>query len=211
MAHEVRNPLNSIALHAELLEGKVRGLDDPERGAVLRSVAALQGEVQRIDRILAQYLRHVGPIEGERSEVALGQLLDEAAAWTRPLAEQRGVALAVGPCPDERWSIDGGAIRCALDQVLGNAVEASRRGSTVALCARSSDGMGVIEVTDQGEGIVGDVLPRIFELGFSTRRQRAGLGLTVARQIVKGHGGTIIARSDGSGRGTAVRIELPLD
>src|SRR5262245_32083095 len=66
MAHEVRNPLNSIALHAELLEGKLRRLEQAERDAALRSLAALQGEVQRVDEILAHYLRYVGPTEGER-------------------------------------------------------------------------------------------------------------------------------------------------
>jgi signal transduction histidine kinase len=151
MAHEVRNPLNSIALHAELLEGKVRGLSDPEREAVLRSVQALQGEVQRIDRILGQYLKHVGPPEGERRQVELSRLLDEAAARARPLAEQRGVKVEVEPCPGERWSIDAEAIQCALDQVLGNAVEAylTRKCSTSSgmSLGRSRSGGSLIVTT----------------------------------------------------------------
>ncbi len=212
LAHEVRNPLNAMAIHLELLETRARKLAPSEGEAITRSLGVLAHEVERIDGILVQYLAAVGPREAERKQEPAARLLEEAAARAKAQAAARHVEVAVslarGPA---RWAIDSRAVARVLDEVLANAIEASPRGGEVALRARVDEGIAVVEVEDRGEGVAAEVLPRIFHLGFTTRKGRPGLGLAVAKQIVKGHGGSISARSEGAGRGTTVRFEIPLD
>lgn len=209
MSHEVRNPLHAIALQAGLIESRARKLDEAARAALAWPVEVLEREVQRIDRILVEYLRHAGPAEGERRAAPVARLIDEACARARAAARRRGVRLDAEAPARDRWAIDGAAIGCALDCVIENAIEASRRGGVVEVRARTSDEAGSIEVRDRGPGIPAKALVRIFQLGFSTRRGRRGLGLAVAKQIVRGQGGAIAATSDK--KGTVVRIDLPLD
>ncbi len=106
--------------------------------------------------------------------------------------------------------MDAPAIGQALDHLLAGAIEATREGGTVRVRAWSGAGSGAIEVGDESDGIPPDALPKLFHVG-AAGQGRAGLGLAVAKQIVRGHGGSIAARSDGPGRGATIRIELPLD
>jgi signal transduction histidine kinase len=209
MSHELRNPLHAIALQAGLLESRAEKLDGAARAALERPIALLGREVERIDRILSEYLRHVGPGEGDRAAVPVVGLIGDAFARARAAARRRGVRLVAKAAAGERWSIDPQAIGCALDRLIENAIEASPRGAAVEVRARGDGTSASLEVSDRGRGIAPEVLTRIFELGFSTRRGRRGLGLAVAKQIARGHGGSIGATSDRSG--TVIRIDLPLD
>src|SRR4029077_5831177 len=96
----------------------------------------------------------------------------------------------------------------AVDALLANAIEASPRGAAVSLEATFVDGVGVIESRDDGEGFAPDVPAKMFRMGFTTRSGHAGLGLAVAKQAIKGQGGSLSVRSPGAGRGTVARVEL---
>ena len=91
-----------------------------------------------------------------------------------------------------------------------NAVEASGPGSPVEITGTTREDEAEIVVRDLGEGLAADELQHIFELGFS-RRGRAGIGLPVTKQIVKGHGGSIKIESEGAGKGVTVTIRVPLE
>lgn len=213
MAHEVRNPLNSMAIHVELLEGRLKkdgGLTPADREAALRSMAVLQGEIERVDRILEEYLRFSGPEEAARHPVEAQALVGGAIARARPAAEARGVGLELKGGPLGSWAVDAEALGEALDAIVKNAVEASAQGGVVEVSARTLDEQAEVVVRDRGEGIGREDLPRVFHIGFS-RRGRAGIGLTVAKQIVKGHGGSLIAESEGAGRGASFTLRVPLE
>ena len=213
MAHEVRNPLNAMVIHAELLEARSRGLPDAERSAALRSVEILRLGIERIDAILGRYLHCAGPPEVERVSVEVSALVAHAFDRVREAAEARRVELKSRVTGEMRWRIDAPSIEQAIEELLVNAVEASREGGVVrVLASLANDGAAVIEVSDEGEGIESSALPEIFQLGFSTRG-RLGIGLSVVMQIVKGSGGSIIALAPEqvTGRGVTFRIELPLD
>jgi signal transduction histidine kinase len=216
MAHEVRNPLNSMAIHIELLESRLKKeADRPERAQILKSVATLQGEIDRIDRILEEYLRYSGPEEMPRRAIDPSTVVSAAIERARPLAESRGVSVRlegprVEPASLERWSVDADGLGEALDALIINAVEASPRGAQVAVRIQCGEEAGEIQVSDRGGGIRAEDLSRIFQLGFS-RRERPGVGLTVAKQIVKGHGGSISAESNGPGEGATFLVRLPLE
>jgi signal transduction histidine kinase len=214
MAHEVRNPLNSMAIHIELLEGRLKkeaAQNTPERAQILKSVATLQGEIDRIDKILDEYLTYAGPDESPRRAVEPAALVGDAIDRARALADQRRVRVEVKtPKELDRWSIDADGVGEALDALLVNAIEASREDSTVTITVQADEDQGEVIVADQGIGIPPEDLPRIFHLGF-TRRDRRGIGLTVAKQIVKGHGGSITAESKGANLGATFRLRLPIE
>jgi two-component system, sporulation sensor kinase E len=214
MAHEVRNPLNSMAIHVELLEGRLKkepGAPSPERTQILKSIGTLAGEIERIDRILDEYLTFAGPEETPRRPVDPGTMVAAAVERARALAESRAVRVQLSvPQNLERWNIDADGVAEALDALLVNAMEASPRGSTVTVTLRADSDQGEVTIADEGVGILPEDLPRIFHLGFS-RRDRTGIGLTVAKQIVKGHGGSITAESKGPGSGATFRLRLPIE
>lgn len=216
MAHEVRNPLNSMAIHVELLEGRLKrepasaSPPTPERAQILKSVATLQGEIERIDHILDEYLSFAGPEEVPRRPVDPATIVGGSIDRARGMADTRAVTVEV-KLPerrDARWAVDAEAIGEAVDALLINAIEASPRGSTVTVTVSDDDDQGEVIVADQGSGISPEDLPRVFHLGFS-RRDRAGIGLTVAKQIVKGHGGSITVESKPGA--TSFRLRLPIE
>jgi two-component system, sporulation sensor kinase E len=214
MAHEVRNPLNSMAIHVELMEGRLRKLASEmgsETEAALRSVGVLQNEISRIDKILEEYLEHAGAIESARRLVSSEQVISAAVDRVKEEALGRRVSFDVrftgGPTT---WSVDPDAFDDALVALLANAIQASKEGGRVEIEARTDEEHADVQVRDFGEGIAREDLPRLFQIGYS-RRRRAGLGLTIAKQIVKGHGGSISVESAGPTRGATFRLRWPLE
>jgi signal transduction histidine kinase len=211
MAHEVRNPLNSMAIHVELLEGRLKKDAPAERAQILKSVATLANEIERIDRILDQYLTFAGPEETPRRSVDPAQVVAGSIDRARGIADARGVTVEMKvPRPLEPWPVDADGVGEALDAILDNAIHASPRGGVVTIELHADEDQGDIVVSDRGAGIAAEDLPRVFHLGF-TRRERPGLGLTVAKQIVKGHGGSLTVESKGLGEGSTFRIRLPIE
>jgi signal transduction histidine kinase len=214
MAHEVRNPLNSMAIHLELLEGRLRKEGEPtaaDREASLRSAKVMAGEIERVDRILEEYLEYAGPEEAARRPVDARELIGEAVKRARPAAEKRGVGLELKAHGElGGWAVDAEALGEAIDAVLANAIEACAHGEVVEVSAATDEDQAIVTISDSGDGIAAEDMPHVFHIGFS-RRGRAGVGLTVAKQIVKGHGGSIQAESRGVGQGAVVTIRLPLE
>jgi signal transduction histidine kinase len=207
MAHEVRNPLNSMAIHVELLEGRLRR--EGAGAEILKSLGVLAEEIERVDKILEQYLTYAGPTEGARSAVAPRALLDGVIERLQPTARERGVTLTARVDGDEPWSIDVEALGDAIAAVAENALAASGRGSEVVIAARTDGDTEQAEVTvvDAAEPIAESDAGKVFHIG--SKRAAGGVGLTVAKQIVKGHGGSITARR--ADRGNIFTIRLPLD
>jgi signal transduction histidine kinase len=208
LAHDVRNPLNSIAIHADLMESRAKRSGGPDADAILRSVAVIVREVDRIDGLLSCYLEHVGPADLVRRLVPVDELVGAALdrAGARAAARKVRIERSGARPAGERWPVDADALGGALDALLASAVASAPSGGAVTVGVRAHDGQGSIEVRDGGAAIPADELARLFHLG-----GKGGVGLTVAKQIVKMHGGSIHADPDGEGQGTRFRIDLPLD
>ncbi|MCS6914440.1 MAG: HAMP domain-containing sensor histidine kinase [Myxococcales bacterium] len=211
-AHEIRNPLNTMAIHCELLESRLSraGLPDKDREAMMKSVSVLSEEVQRIDRILDRFLAHAGPPESEREPVEADRWLEELIARARTEADRVGVRIAFSHPPLGRWNVDAVTLGRALQAVLDNAVQATARGGCVEVEADSDGERATLRVRDHGEGIPPEILPSVCQVGYTTRRGHAGLGLAIAKQVVKAqHGGDLQIVST-PGRGTTVTLHVPL-
>ncbi|HEX8954501.1 MAG TPA: HAMP domain-containing sensor histidine kinase [Polyangia bacterium] len=211
MAHEVRNPLNSMAIHVELLEGRMR-----KEGAgpeILKSLTVLAAEIDRVDKILEQYLGYAGPTEAARAPVQARLLLASVLERVRGEAERRGVTVKLtdGEGADERWAVDADALTEALVAVTENAVASSGKGSVVAIAARTDEDTEQAEVTitDAAAPIAAGEVGQVFHMG--SPRSQGGVGLTVAKQIVKGHGGSITVKPQPAGNLFTIRLPLELD
>ena len=211
MAHEVRNPLNSMAIHVELLEGRMR-----KEGAgpeILKSLSVLASEIDRVDKILEQYLGYAGPTEAARAPVAAKALLASVIERVRGEAQRCGVTVELrdGEGADEKWAVDADALTEALVAVTQNAVVSSDKGSIVAIAARTDEDTEQAEVTitDCATPISAGEVGKVFHMG--SPRSQGGVGLTVAKQIVKGHGGSITVKPQEAGNLFTIRLPLEFE
>ncbi len=211
VAHEVRNPLNAIAMSAQRLRREV--FDDlvPERPDLADSadlVGVIQQESRRIDDIVRQFLEFARPPALAPRAVDLRAFLQSAGDAARAAAEARGVSVDVDVTRAGEAEVDPAQLRQVIDNLLRNAIEATARGGRVVVSATSAGRGHDIEVRDTGAGIPDDVLPRVFDLYFTTKPDGTGVGLAVSQQIVSAHGGTIEVEST-PGQGTTMRVRLP--
>jgi PAS domain S-box-containing protein len=217
LAHELRNPLAPLRNATEILRSPAAG--PAERGhAQEMMVRQIENMSRMIDDLLDVSRITEGKIELHKKPVALQTILTEVAQVARRNCETHGQELMVS-LPEETLFINGDATR--LEQIfgnlLGNACKYSGMGSEISLTAESVAGDEVIvRVSDNGIGIDPELLPRIFDLFVQSSRSLdrshggLGIGLTIVNRLVKLHGGSIIAKSDGLGHGTEFIIRLPL-
>jgi signal transduction histidine kinase len=221
VAHEFRNPLNSLFLSADLLEDELTEQKALGRG-VEATLAAIREEVERLDRIITHYLSlsKIGSAAPEAMDLA-GAVQEFAAEW-RERAKGRGAALGVrtdrGPA---RICADPNQVRRVLVNLVENALDAldvlhrgggrgsrAARPGRVTLAVRRMRRCVKMTVRDNGCGIPREVRAKAFEPFTTSKAGGSGLGLYVVREIVLAHGGAI-ALSTSSGRGTSVCVRWP--
>lgn len=211
VAHEVRNPLNAIAMSGQRLRREFLDAvpaDTEDRAELQQLLAIVEGETRRIDDIVRQFLEFARPPTLAVREADLGGEVTSMVEAVRSLAASRGVTLELDAATAGLTRFDPTLLRQAIDNLLRNAIEATPPGGTVSVTARTGAREQVIEVRDTGAGIDADVLPRIFDLYFTTKAEGTGVGLAVTQQIVSAHGGTIEVESQ-KGAGTRMSVRLP--
>lgn len=197
VTHEVRNPLSSMALNAEMLAEEVRALG-PQGQECQRLVAAIQQEIDRLTAITEEYLRvaRLPRPRLEREDVVA--LVEETVGFLSAELSRAGIVVNVEATEKELVAmVDESQMRQALLNILRNAREVLESSSNPVRTIRigiSSVGGGVqISVADSGPGISPEVRAHLFELFFTTKERGSGLGLPLTREIVLAHGGTIEA------------------
>lgn len=204
VTHEVRNPLSSIGLNAELLADELHGKREAEE--LLR---AIQREVDRLTSITEEYLRVARLPAPMLVAESAGDLTLAATRFVDREMKSAGVTLETKIEPNlSPLLLDEAQIRQALLNLLRNAREAMPEGGRITVRVREDAGGVVIEVADEGTGIPPEGKERIFDLFFSTKEKGTGLGLTLTREIVVAHGGRLDVR-DGVPKGTVFSIWLP--
>jgi signal transduction histidine kinase len=202
VAHEIRNPLNSIRLSLELLDRRVR------RGSLSsEEVAGALEEVDRLDRILSRLLAFGRPGARQREFQDLRPLIARAANIVRQQAQTRRVELVLEPNDPIEADVDGVEIEQVLINLLLNAIEASPEGAAVHVRAAREDGCVKIAVEDQGPGVPETIRDHIFDPYFTTKEAGNGLGLSVSREVASHHGGSLDLVTGGAG--TAFVLRLP--
>jgi PAS domain S-box-containing protein len=206
VAHEVKNPINAIVLHLQLLRNKLQQVD-PDTS---RHVDIIDSEIHRLDRVVQILVDFTRPRDLRLEETDLRLVLDEVSLLATPDAEQHGVKL-VHEVPAEAVpvKIDVDFIKQAILNVVLNGVQAMPNGGTLTLAAVREDDMVVTEIRDQGAGIPSEIQDKIFELYFTTKKTGSGIGLAQTYQIMQWHYGSVDFES-GDGKGTTFRLRLPL-
>jgi signal transduction histidine kinase len=192
LAHEIRNPLNSINLNLELLEEDLEAADGEARS----SLASTRSEVGRLARLVSDFLTYARPSEGERRDVRIDRLLSDVREFLAAESRSMGVHLRVAPGAADSWvRCDEGQMRQVLLNLVLNAIQAvaglepDRR--IVELDAVDRGETVAVIVRDRGEGIPQGDVDRVRQAFYTRRRGGTGLGLAIADRFVTGMGGRI--------------------
>ena len=206
VAHEVKNPINAIVLHLQLLRNKLAQQEPDTR----RHMDIIDSEIHRLDRVVQTLVDFTRPRDLRLEEVDLRRLLDDVASLAGPDAEQHGVTIERmrGPKPLP-VKVDVDLMKQALLNVVINGVQAMPQGGVLTIAARRDENIIVAEVRDQGQGIPQEAQDKIFELYFTTKKEGSGIGLAQTYQILQWHYGSVDFQS-AEGQGTTFRFQIPV-
>src|SRR5580658_5614075 len=205
VAHEVKNPINAIVLHLQLLQNKLAKEEPDTR----RHVDIIDSEIHRLDRVVQTLVDFTRPRDLHLEEIDLRRLLDDVAQLAAPDTEQHGVTVQRQRAKDPLLvNVDLDLMKQALLNVVINGMQAMHHGGTLTISARREGNVVIAEVQDQGSGIPRDLHDKIFELYFTTRKDGSGIGLAQAYQILQWHYGSLDFESV-EGSGTTFRFHIP--
>jgi signal transduction histidine kinase len=206
VAHEVKNPINAIVVHLELLREKMRAADPDTR----RHLDTIEKEIHRLDRVVQMLVDFNRPVELRFSDFDLRRLTEDVVLLASPEAARQGVIVETDfghePLPIRA---DGDLIKQALLNVILNGVQAMSDGGTLRVAARRDDAAAIIEVRDQGGGIAPEIRDKVFNLYFTTKRSGSGIGLAMSYRVLQLHNGALDFVTE-MGSGTTFRLVLPL-
>lgn len=221
LAHEIKNPLSTIGLNAQLLaEGleELDGVDGDAKQRLTRRLSSLRREVERLRGILSDFLNFAGEIRLDLSEADLNKVVDELCDFFQPQAQQQGVRLRTDlSAVPLVGRIDVQHVKQAVLNLMLNGVQAmagAKEGSremilrTVREVGRDGAAFNVLHVIDTGPGIAPEVMAKIFTPYFTTKSGGTGLGLPTTRRLIEAQGGRIDVHTE-VGRGTDFVVRLP--
>lgn len=205
VAHEVKNPINAIVLHLQLLRDKLSSQDPDTR----RHMNIIDSEIRRLDRVVQTLVDFTRPRDLHLEEIDLRRLLEDVAQLAAPDAEQHGVTIE-RHLSGQRLpvKVDTDLMKQAMLNVVINGIQSMPQGGLLTISARREDAVIVAEVRDQGGGIPRELHDKVFELYFTTRKEGSGIGLAQTYQILEWHYGSVGFESV-EGTGTTFRFHIP--
>jgi signal transduction histidine kinase len=208
VAHEVKNPINAIVVHLEVLRQKLRELDPDTR----RHMDVIAMEIRRLDRVVQTLVDFTRPMELRLSEIDLRRLLDDVLTLSTPDAEKHGVHI-VRDLPETPLpvKVDSDLVKQAILNVMINGMQAmAANGGTMRISAHANvNNEAQIEIADEGSGIPEKIREKIFNLYFTTKSGGSGIGLPMTYRVVQLHNGSMDFESV-EGKGTTFRLRFPL-
>jgi signal transduction histidine kinase len=206
VAHEIKNPLNSIAVRLDYLQSWATN-DFPEAE---QEIQCIFQEVNRLDRVVRSFLDFTRPVELAQVDVDIVSLAHDVADLLRPDAARRGVAVEFSAeAPELFVRGDEDVLKEAIINVATNGIEAMAEGGVLRIQVSESHGWSRVDIADTGGGVPEGMREKIFQLYFTTKDGGSGLGLPMAYRAMQLHGGSIDLEST-PGRGTSIRLNLPL-
>lgn len=216
VAHEINNPLASIAFGAEALESRLSRWADqfpPAEAKPVRSyLAMIQEEAFRCKRITERLLDFARGGETQKERTDLVGLVQSVVEMTRHMGKYRGRSIMFQPRTALFCDVDGQEIKQVVLNLVVNSLEAIESGGYLIIEAHANQGMAEISFTDNGHGMPADVLEHVFEPFFTRKRsgKGTGLGLSISHRIINQHDGELLAESPGENMGSTFTIRLPL-
>jgi two-component system, sporulation sensor kinase E len=211
VAHELGNPLNSLTIHLQLIERRLKKLKqkDKEAAAVADSIAICQEEVRRLDGIITNFLEAIRPKTPDLRETNLADMLAEVLRFQQRELEDRGISVeAETPHDLPLVMADRNQLKQVFFNIIKNAVEAMQPGGRMRIRSRVDDENVYLLFGDTGSGIKQEDLVRLFQPYHTTKVGGHGLGLMIVQRIMRDHGGQIGIESK-EGIGTLVTVQFP--
>jgi PAS domain S-box-containing protein len=206
VAHEVKNPINAIVLHLQLLQNKLQQIDPDTR----RHMDIIDSEIHRLDRVVQVLVDFTRPRDLHPEEIDFRRLLEDVVTLAAPDAEQQNVKITREFSSEPLLvKVDTDFMKQAILNVILNGVQAMPRGGILNISSRREDEMVVTGIRDQGGGIPPEVQEKMFELYFTTKKNGSGIGLAQTYQVMQWHYGSVDFESI-AGRGTTFTLRVPL-
>jgi signal transduction histidine kinase len=213
LAHEVRTPLNAVAIHLELLRNTLAADGDGASDNLeKRSLAALDAGIRQVDRLVRDFSDYSAPVTLERNDLDVSEILAASLEAVASQCSQKKIALTKD-LPAGPWRIQGdeARLRQTFDNLLRNAIEAQPNGGTIHIVASKNGDHLTLDFTDAGPGVPLDCRSEIFDFGKTTKMGGSGIGLPLSQLIVEAHGGSLIYQDRNGGGGATFRLVLPLE
>ena len=214
LAHEVRTPLNALAIHLELLRNSATPRDEnqPVDTRNQNSLAAIDAGIRQVDRLVRDFTDYSAPVLLERKEFDVCDILNSSLDAVSSQCLERNISLT-RDLPAGAWRIQGdaGRLRQSFDNLLRNAMEAQPNGGAIQVTASKNGNQLMLDFTDFGPGVPPEKRTEIFEFGKTTKASGSGIGLPLSQLIAEAHGGSLNYRDRiGTGSGATFRMTLPL-
>ena len=209
VAHEIGNPLNSLHIHLQLMERKVRELEEPARQELQESIDVARTEISRLDSIVTQFLRAIRPSRPQLQPESINTIVEEAVRFFAPEIKDRDMVVEQELRADlPLLELDRDQMKQAFYNVIKNSLEAMKQRGILRIRTDMDETHVIVSFTDTGGGISAENLSKVFEPYFTTKPSGTGLGLLIVRRIVREHGGELSIRSS-EGKGLMLTIRLP--
>jgi signal transduction histidine kinase len=205
VGHEVKNPINAIVVHLELLRNKVQ-----VGGDALRHLDIIQSEIRRLDRVVQTLVDFSRPVELQLKDQDLRGVVSSVLMLASAELQTRGISLeSHAPPRAVPCRVDADLLEQALLNVVLNGAQAMASGGLLEVRLTEDTRWAYIRIRDHGEGIPDEIRARIFDLYFTTKKEGSGIGLAMTYRIVQMHHGQIDVESK-AGSGTTFVLRLPL-
>ena len=209
VAHEIGNPLNSLDIHLQLMQRRVKKLAANSRGDFEESINVARQEVSRLDQIITQFLRAIRPQPLTMGMDRLNAIIEESVAFLKAEIQDRDVLVEVELDKNlPPIEVDRDQIKQVVYNVIRNAFQAMKSGGILRIRTGADETHEFLSFSDTGGGIDPENISRVFEPYFTTKSGGSGLGLLIVRRIVRAHGGEVIIEST-QGKGLTLTIRLP--
>jgi len=210
VAHEVRTPLNALAIACQRVGRLLRSEPEPDVVKAREIVEAQAFEIRRIDGFIEEYLRLVRLPKPSRKAQDLNAIVADVLRFMEVEEQRRRVRFLRELEADlPAAEVDADQVRQVLLNLLVNAIQAMPEGGTITVRTQRDGEDVVVLVADDGPGVAAEHLPKLFEPFFTTKEKGTGLGLSICARLVREHGGTLTCESE-PGKGATFRIRLPL-
>ncbi len=206
VAHEIRNPINSIGMIAQRLNKEFKPKESEDEYSSITNL--LKAEVSRINKIITQFLQYAKPLELQKTKVDVNRFTADIYQLYKDQAEQRNISFAVNSEENLFANFDPELVKQTMMNIIQNAFEAVDNKGSVSVRFIREDEKLVITVKDSGPGIKSEDQKKIFDLYYTTKEEGSGLGLSISQKIISQHNGLIELSS--SKEGTAFKIILPI-
>jgi signal transduction histidine kinase len=205
VAHEIKNPLQAITVHMEVLKSKLAGQYDDVGG----EIETIAREILRLDRVVKTFLDFTRPVDLKMRDLEMVALARDVAALVGPSAGRQRVRIELEAEPEEIYLHgDRDLLQQAILNVVVNGVESMKKGGLLRIQVLREGDECCVGISDQGTGIRPEIREKIFNLYFSTKGKGSGIGLAMTFRVVQLHNGTIDFTSE-PGQGTTFRLRFP--